>query len=50
MRGKNKCRRIKENKSSKCGKIKENKRSNFRKIKENLRLKSSFICAVDMVN
>lgn len=50
MRGKNKCRRIKENKSSKCGKIKENKRSNCRKIKENLRLKSSFICAVDMVN
>lgn len=50
MRGKNKCRRIKENKSSKCRKIKENKRSNCRKIKENLRLKSSFICAVDMVN
>ena len=50
MRGKNKCRRIKENKNSKCGKIKENKRSNCRKIKENLRLKSSFICAVDMVN
>lgn len=50
MRGKNKCRRIKENKSSKCGKIKENKRSNCRKIKENLRLKSSFICAEDMVN
>ena len=50
MRGKNKCRRIKENKSSKCGKIKENKRSNCRKIKENLRLKSSFIYAVDMVN
>lgn len=50
MRGKNKYRRIKENKSSKCRKIKENKRSNCRKIKENLRLKSSFICAVDMVN